>query len=163
MMIPETLMVTGDACRLNTFVAGLSQGYAPVAETHNSIKAVDLSPDDLGGAPSLSEERGLTAQLVKGPKRLVTSVGSRLCAWEFDLASEALAKRACCTSCGDRALTPVSVAQAENHSVQFWCAGCTGLRLYKWTWRNIPLSSSAPTASRDFPPTRRRLCGQPSQ
>ena len=62
---------------------------------------------------------------------LVTSVSSRLCAWEFDLASEALAKRACCTSCGGRVLTPVTRKDAEKRSVPYWCSGCAGLRLYR--------------------------------
>ena len=92
-------MVTGDAGRLDAFVSGLPHGYTPVAVAHNSLRVEDLNPADLGRALSLAEERGLTAELVQGPKWLVTSVSSRLCAWEFDLASEALAKRACCTSC----------------------------------------------------------------
>ncbi len=100
-----------------------TQGYTLVAEAHNSIRVADLSPADLGMALSLAEERGLTVQLVQGPKRQVTSINSRLCAWEFFLANEALAKRACCTRCGGRALTPVTRIEAENRSVQYWCAG----------------------------------------
>jgi hypothetical protein len=96
--IPGTIVVTGDARSRDAFVAGLPQGYILVAEAHNSTRVVDLSPADLGMALSLAEERGLTVQLVQGPKRLVTSSSSRLCAWEFDLANEALAKRACCTT-----------------------------------------------------------------
>ena len=68
---------------------------------------------------------------MQGPKWLVTSVSSRLCAWVFDLASEALAKRACCNSCGGRVLTPVTRIVAETRSVQYWCAGCSGFRLYR--------------------------------
>jgi hypothetical protein len=70
-------------------------------------------------------------QLVQGQKWLVTSVSSRLCAWEFDLANEALAKRACCTRCGGRALTQVTRIEAEKRSVQYWCAGCAGFRSYR--------------------------------
>ena len=107
-------MVTVDAGRLDAFVSGLPHGYTPVAVAHNSLRVEDLNPDDLGRALSLAEERGLTAELVQGPKWLVTSVSSRLCAWEFGLASEALAKRACCTSCRGRVLTPVSRIEEEK-------------------------------------------------
>ena len=79
-----TIMVTGDAGRLNTFVSGLLQGYTPVAVAHNLLRAEDLKPADLGRALSLAEERGLMAELVQGPKRQVTSVSSRMCAWEID-------------------------------------------------------------------------------
>jgi hypothetical protein len=68
---------------------------------------------------------------VQGPKQLVTSVSSRFCAWEFDLANEALAKRACCTKCGGRALNPVTRIEAEKRLVQYWCAGCAGFRSYR--------------------------------
>jgi len=129
--IPGTIVVTGDARSRDAFAAGLPQGYILVAEAHNSTRVVDLSPADLGMALSLAEERGLTVQLVQGPKRLVTSSSSRLCAWEFDLANEALAKRACCTRCGGRALTPVTRIEAENRSVQYWCAGCASFRSYR--------------------------------
>ena len=76
-------MVTGDAGRLDAFVSGLPHGYTPVAVAHNSLRVEDLNPADLGRALSLAEERGLMAELVQalqGPKRLVTSVSSRLCA-----------------------------------------------------------------------------------
>jgi hypothetical protein len=102
-----------------------------VTEAHNSTRVVDLRPAHLGMALSLTEERGLTTQLVQGQKRLVTSVSSRLCAWEFDLANEALAKRACCTRCVGRAVTPVTRIEAEKRSVQYWCAGCAGFRSYR--------------------------------
>ena len=113
-------MVTDDACSLNAFVAGLPHGCTPVAVAHDSLRVEDFKPADLGRVLSLAEERGLMAQLVQGPKRLVTSVSSRLCAWESDLASEAVAKRACCTSCGGRVLTPVTRIAADNHSVLYW-------------------------------------------
>ncbi len=94
--------------------------YTLASEAHSSIGVVGLNPAaaDLGIALSLAEERGLTAQLVQGPKRLVTSVSSQLCAWEFDLTNEALAKQKCCTRCGRRVFTPVSRIKAENHLVQ---------------------------------------------
>ncbi len=124
--IPGTIVVTDDARSRDTFVAGLPYGYTLVTEALNSIRVADLSPADLGMALSLAEKRGLTAQLVQGQKRLVTRVSSRLCAWEFDLASEALAERACCTRCGGRAFTLVTIIEAEKRLVQYWCAGCAG-------------------------------------
>ncbi len=128
--IPGTIqvVVTGDALSRDAFVAGLPQGYTLVTEAHNSIRVADLSPTDLGMALSLAEEKGLTAH---GPKLLVTSVSSRLCVWEFDLANEALAKRACCTRCGGRAITLVTRIEAQKRSVQYWCAGCAGFRSYR--------------------------------
>jgi hypothetical protein len=84
--IPGTIVVTtGDARGRDAFVAGLSYGYTLAPEAHNSTRIADLSHADLGMALSLAEERGLTTQLVHGPKPLVTSVSSRLCAWEFGL------------------------------------------------------------------------------
>ena len=35
------------------------------------------------------------------------------------------------TSCGGRVLTPITRIVAENRSVQYWCAGCAGFRLYR--------------------------------
>ena len=36
--IPGIIVVTGDACRLDAFVAGLPHGYTPVAVAHNSLR-----------------------------------------------------------------------------------------------------------------------------
>ena len=57
--IPGTIVVTGDACRLDTFVAGLPHGYTPVAVAHNSLRVEDLNPADLGRALSLAGGEGV--------------------------------------------------------------------------------------------------------
>jgi ribonuclease HI len=130
--IPDTVWVAGNSSNLAAFRAGLAACLVQT-ELQGSVCISGIAPADLGKVLGLAEQGGLKAQLA-GQKRLVQSATDRLCAWEFDLAKEAKATRAYCSSCGCRDLWPVTeIDDRTGRSVRWWCAQCSGFR--QWSVR----------------------------
>ena len=125
--IPDSVVATGDSGALATFRAAL--GCIGVqAESTASVTISGLRPADLDSVLFLVDREGLTAKL-EGQKRLVRSVSDRLCAWESELATEAKATKAYCSSCGSTDLTPVTKVSGESGRViRWWCTRCSGFR-----------------------------------
>jgi len=117
-------------------------------EQHDSVCISCIAPADLGKVLFLVEQGGLEAQL-KGQKRLVQSATDRLCAWESELAKEAKATKAYCSSCERRDLTPVTeIDDRTGRSVRWWCAQCSGFR--RWSVRAADYSR-LPFCTGDIP------------
>jgi hypothetical protein len=127
MDIPDTVTVTGSGSDLVAFTAGLKSSLA-LTERHGSVCISGISPAELGEVLRLVERGGLQAK-VTGQKRLVQSATDRLCAWESDLANEAKATRAFCSSCEGRDLMPVTeINDRTGREVRWWCAQRSGFR-----------------------------------
>jgi len=130
--IPDTVLLAGNSSNLAAFRAGLAP-YMVQTELHGSVCISGIAPADLGKVLCLAEQGGLKAQLA-GQKRLVQSATDRLCAWESDLAKEAKATKAYCSSCGCRDLWPVTeIEDQTGRSVRWWCQQCSGFR--QWSVR----------------------------
>ena len=129
--IPDTVQVTGDSSALTDFTAGLRSDRVQVELLDGTVCVSGIQPADLGRILSLVEQGGLGAVLV-GRKRLVQGVTDRLCAWESELATEAKATRAHCSSCGGRNLTPVThLSDQAGRTVRWWCTQCSGFRAWE--------------------------------
>ena len=145
--IPDTVTVVGNSSDLVVFRAGLAS-YMVQTEQHDSVCISCIAPADLGKVLFLVEQGGLEAQL-KGQKRLVQSATDRLCAWESELAKEAKATKAYCSSCERRDLTPVTeIDDRTGRSVRWWCAQCSGFR--RWSVRAADYSR-LPFCTGDIP------------
>ena len=119
-----------------------------LTERHGTVCVTGISPADLGKVLCLVEREGLAAQ-VTGQKRLVQSATDRLCAWESDLATEAKATRAFCSSCAGRELMPVTEMTDRNgRVVRWWCTQCSRFR--EWSVRKDDYSR-LPFDTKDIP------------
>jgi ribonuclease HI len=126
--IPDTVVVTGDSNALAVFKDGLGPDKAQAEMLEGAVRVSGIQPADLDRVLSLVERGGLGAALV-GRKRLVQGVADRLCAWESELATEAKATKARCSSCGGNHLTPVTqFSDQTGRTVRWWCAQCSGFR-----------------------------------
>ena len=125
--IPDSVVISGHERAMAAFRAAI--GPAEIrAETPVSASISGLRPADLDRVLSLVEQEGLEAKL-RGQRRLVYSVSDRLCAWESDLATEAKATKARCSSCRGGDFTPVTQMSGESDRViRWWCNRCSGFR-----------------------------------
>ena len=145
--IPDTVMVAGNSRDLAAFRAGLASYMVPT-EMHGLVRISDITPVDLGKVLGLVERWGLEAQLT-GQRRLVQSATDRLCAWESDLAKEAKATKAFCSSCEGKELLPVTeVNDQTGREVRWWCSQCSRFR--QWRVRAADYSS-LPLRTEDIP------------
>ena len=103
------------------------EGVAVRPEAEGSVLVSGIRPSDLCKVLCFAQERNLAVLTLSGVPRLVFSATDRLAAWEYLLASEAMAKTSKCSQCMQPSILPVTRIDGGKRTVLHWCNHCSSL------------------------------------